>query len=485
MKKYVLGLCLLTSSIISFCQDAPEFDLITNKITAEEKIRTDYLERYTKCIVNIEAGNESGQGLLVGPNLVLTSYSLVAGKSGLSYKDVSGRTKYFDGYIAADPARGIILLKTSDVYTQFHGLSITAYNSFFPQWQKNMFLLHKEGNKYTVDRASLADRELPKADSRILGYIPRKVNYAGVKPVQGYIVFDPSMMMAGIIVYINGEPFHINNRPLLELSLYKDLSPINLSDLPLYTVPTDTKGKEKPVIYKIGLLDEKKTTNGKKIYDALSLDYIKREQQALSCYFTFKSLGWTGGINFSPNLRLIDQQTGMIYHQSTTETPYYVYNSTSYRKVIRFENIPASVNHIKLFNLPADVYEYEKALRYKTDPSVRRFFDDVIINNFPTTKKTDYDLEEDFSNEGTVAFYGLSSSNFKEAVRILIDGKQVGELTRFYTDENKTDFCGLSSSVTVKLKVGEYKYKAIMGKQTIERKFMITKGKCSGQLIKF
>ncbi len=32
------------------------------------------------------------------------------------------------------------------------------------------------------------------------------------------------------------------------------------------------------------------------------------------------------------------------------------------------------------------------------------------------------------------AFYGLSSSNFKEAVRILIDGKQVGELTHFYTD---------------------------------------------------
>lgn len=272
----------------------------------------------------------------------------------------------------------------------------------------------------------------------------------------------------------------------MELALLKDLAPNQLSDLRPYQPGSESGKKSKPVIYKIGLTDEKKSRDGKKTYDILSLDYARRDKQKMDFFFTFKSLGWSSGINFNPNLRMIDLKTGMIYHPTEYGVAFNkVYNNTAERKIISFENVPEYVDQVKLFNLYTDVYEYEKDLRFNIELKSRRFFDNVILNNFPVTKKTDYELDEDLTTEGTVAFYGLTSSNFDDDVRILIDGKQVGVLTHYITNTYTTDFCGLKSSITVKLNAGEYKYKAIMGRKTIERKFMVTKGKCTGQLVKF
>lgn len=477
MKRYILGLCLLSSSMIVFCQEQkPEYDTTTNNIT---KFSTQYKDEYAQSIVNIQAGSESGQGLLVGTNLVLTSYSLIAGKSNVSYVDVSGRTKYFDGYIAADPARGIILLKTADVYSKFIDLFHTSYNASQDTYEQSLFLMHKDGNRYIIDKAVL-----PRIESKghyiTNAYILRKVNYTGAKPIQGYIDF--SYTLAGIIVYINGEPFHVNNRLLYELLLHKDLAPVNLADLPSQSAGTNNQ-QSKPSIYKIGLNTESSGETS-----TVTLDYVKRDQQKLSLYFTFKANpSHSKGSSFKPILSLIDLKSGIIYHPSSTENiPTFVYNTTSSRGAIHYENIPASVNQVKLRTLPIDVYDLHKTrleLRYQF---YDKYFEKVIIYNFPTTKKTHYALDEDFTDGGTVSFYCLkSSSNMTGDVRISIDGDAVGTLTRYYTDLNTKDFCGESASITVKLKPGEYKYKAVMGGNKIERKFKVTKGNCSAQLIKF
>jgi hypothetical protein len=487
MKKCLLGLCLLALPLIVLCQEEkPDFDLVTNNITPEEKIQTNYLIPFTKCIVNIESDGGNGQGIIVGPDLVITSYSLVAGRSGLSYRDASGSRKYFDGYIAADPSRGIILLKTQSAHPSWLNPGFTYLNPYLPWYNSKMYLLHRNGNRYTIDRAELSDNKEPSGDPKKLIHIPRQVVYNGKQPIPGHLVFDRNMQWAGIITYFDGKPFQVNNRSLLELYLFKDLAPLSLSDLPSSVEESDTKKKSKPLIYKVGLVDERKTNNGKKIYDILSLDYVKREKQKLDLYFTFKSVDWSKGTKFDPILKLVDLKTGIIYHASANEFPSnFVYNSTSYRTAISYENVPPSVNHVKLFNFPEDLYKYESELRNKATPSVRRFFDDVIINNFPTTSKTDYDLEQSSAEEGTVTFYALKSSNLSGNVRIMIEGEEAGTITRYYSDENTTEFCGGSASVTVRLKTGEYTYKAIMDKKKIERKFMIQKGKCNNQLIKF
>lgn len=484
MKKYVLGLCLLISCIVAVCQERkPEYDTITNNI---KKFRPDYKDPYAQATVSIQAGNESGQGLVIGSNLVLTSYSLVAGKSDLSYKDASGKTKYFDGYIAADPVRGIIILKTEDVYTQLIQMSTTSFNTALSLYKQKVFIWHKDGNRFIVDTAILPRNEEVKGNYKEYGYLPRKVDYAGPRPIQGYIDFDESQLFVGMIVYKDGQPFHINNRPMFELSIFNDLAPLNIADLPT-DFSFNGNPKSKPSIYKIDLFSETKgSNNSKTVYDRITLDYAKRDQYKLSFYFTVRSFAFTSGFNFTPNLRMIDLKTGIVYTPSSTDNaPSYVYNNTSNRVAIHFQNIPASVNHVKLFNLPVDVYDYYKELQSRYSFTAKKFFDDVIISNFPTTKKTHYDLDEDFSNEGTVSFYCLESSNMTGDVRISIDGDVAGTLSKYYTDPSITDFCGRSSTVTVKLKPGEYKYKAVMGGKSIERKFMITKGKCLGQLIKF
>lgn len=484
MKTILLALCLLALTFIAVCQEQkPEYDTITNKI---QKFRPQYKDPYAQYTVSIQAGSESGQGLVIGTNLVITSYSLVAGKSELSYIDASGKTRYFDGYIAADPARGIILLKTGEVYPQFIPLTSTSMNTSLSLYRQNIFFWQKDGNRYIIDTTSLPRHEEIKGNYKEYGYIPRRVNYTGAKPIQGYIDFDESMLFVGMIVYINGQPYHINNRPLFELSLFGDLAPLNISDLPRSFSSTENL-KSKPSIYKIGLFSETKgTNNSTKVYDRITLDYAKREQQTLSFYFSVQSLGWTNGFNFSPNLRMIDLKTGIVYHPSSSNNiPGYVYNNTTNRAVIHFQHIPANVNHVKLFNLPLDIYDYHKELQNKYSVSTKKFFDDVIISNFPSTKKPHYDLDEDHTNEGSVSFYCLTSSNMTGDVRISIDGDVVGTLSKYYTDLTITDFCGRSSTVTVKLKPGEYKYKAVMGGKSIERKFMISKGKCLGQLIKF
>ena len=486
MKKYVLGLCLLSASLLAAGQDPTmEFDLTTNNITAKDEVKTESLARYVKSIMNIEAGNESGQGLMIAPDLMIASYSLIAGKSDVTYADETGKRKYFDGYIAADPARGIVLLKTADLQSSYIAPSYTAYNAFLGTYEKTVISMKRSNNKYILNKVTIPGIQEIKGAWINQSYIPRKVQYQGNKPEQGEMIFSNNMFY-GIIVYIDGEPFHINNRPLMELYLFKDLAPNHLSDLRPYYAGSEAGKKSKPVIYKIGLTDEKKTRDGKKTYDILTLDYARRDKQRMDLYFSFKSLGWSSGINFNPNLRMIDLKTGIIYHPTEYGVSLNkVYNNTTERKIISFENVPEYVDQVKLFNLYTDVYEQEKDLRYNSEFKSRRFFDNVIFNNFPVTKKTDYELDEDLTNEGTVAFYGLSSSNFDDNVRILIDGKQVGVLTHYITNTYTTDFCGLKSSITMKLKPGEYKYKAIMGRKTIERKFMVTKGKCTGQLVKF
>lgn len=484
MKKYVLGLCLLIPSLTAVCQEQkPVYDTVTNNI---RKFRTEYKDPYAQATVSIQAGSESGQGLVIGSNLVLTSYSLVAGKSDLSYKDASGRTKYFDGYIAADPVRGIIILKTEAVHTQLVQMSSTSYNTSLSLYKQKVSIWHKDGNRFIVDTAILPRNEEIKGNYKVYGYLPRKVDYAGPGPIQGYIDFDESNLFVGMIVYKDGHPYHINNRPMLELSLFGDLAPLNIADLPT-SFSVGGNQKSKPSIYKIDLFSETKGfNNSKTVFDRITLDYAKRDQQNLSFYFTVRAFEYTSGFEFTPNLRMVDLRTGIVYTPSSYDNaPSYVYNNTSNRAAIHFQNIPASVSHVKLFNLPVDVYDYYKELQSRYSFTAKKFFDNVIISNFPVTKKPHYDLEEDFTNEGTVSFYCLESSNMTDNVRISIDGDVAGTLTKYYTDRSITDFCGRSSTVTVKLKPGEYKYKAVMGGKSIERKFMITKGKCLGQLIKF
>lgn len=487
MKKCLLGLCLMAISFTTYCQsDKPAFDLTTNHITSDEKVKTDYLVGFAKSIITIEADNESGQGIVVGPDLVITSLSLVANKSSVHYRDASGSRKYFDGYLAADPSRGIVLLKTRETHASFLNPGFTYLNPSIPFYKSDMFLMHHNGNVYTIDRASLADTKEPSGDTKKLVHIPRKLNYKGAKPVPGYLVIDKDMIWGGMITYIEGIPHLVNNKSLLELYLLKDLAPLDLSELRFAETGNDTRKKQKPVIYKVGLVDERKNNNGKKVYDILSLDYIKREQQKLDFFFTFKSIDWSKGTSFNPSLTMIDLKSGFVYHPSTNDFPSnFVYNSTSYRSCISFDNVPSSVSHVKLFNLPEDIYKYESELRNKSTPAVRRFFDDVIINNFPVTSKTTYALEELSDNEGTVTFYALQSSNISGVVKIMIDGEEAGTITKYYSDPNSTEFCGGTASVTVRLKTGEYTYKAIMDKKKIERKFLIQKGKCNPQLIKF
>lgn len=481
MKNSLLAFCLLIC-IGSYAQEfTPVFDTITNNIQPEERFTGKYISSYVTHFVTIKADEEVGQGLLVGNDLVITSLSLIAGKSNVSYTyGTSDRPLRFDGYVAVDRARGIVLLKTKEYYSS-HTSPGHAYARSVSSSRADFFLFHKDKETYIVDRAKLVD------DNSSYNYRPdinqpRKVLYEGNKPVNGYQVYN-SMGTAGMIVYLNGQPFHLNNSTLSELMVYKDLPVNSLSDLVFYPL-SDKKSKSKSTLYKIGLMYENK--GSKSVWDVLSLDYVKRDQQQLTFYFSFTSKDWSAGTHFEPRLDIVDLKTGNVYHSTNPiKTRNFVYNQTTYRYAAVFDNVPENVNHVRIFDMPQNIYEYHQNISMKTKPKNRKFFEDVIINNYPTTNKPVYDLDENADGEGTVSFYAIESSNLQGSATIYVDGKQVGAVSRYYTNPKQTEFCGKSATVTVRLKAGEHKVKITMGRKTIERKIKVQAGKCFEQLIKF
>lgn len=490
MKKILLMLFAGLSSYCVYAQSATVPTLDTSLLAAEEleKLHPDNIRKELAAIAFIDADGEKGQGVFLDKDLLLTSYSLVANKNNIQYYvhgDPVGRN--IAGYVVADEAHGLVLLKTSDINdnstvsphysSQMIPPTITSDLMVYYVTQQNM-------DAYRIGRM-LVPKPEPLHNNRFKNYYLVPTDYKG-EPINGYVILSLYGNTRGLMVYKEGKPFLANAYLMQSLLFHKGLDVKRMADLPLtYAKP---KKNGKPVLYKAAVSYDRMIKGRKGVYDRTILNYIKRSNTSLSLYFTHTPLNVYRAAVFNPNLQMIDLETGMIYRPAEEEpdNSQRVYNKTSYYTSFHFENIPPSVNRVMFFNIPEKIWDYIKEMRYDQSDYFNPFFSTVLLNNFSGVKKADYDLEENRSNEGTVAFYLLKNSNAQGNAKVFVNGKEAGNLNRYYNSLYDEGYCGLDAAITLRLKAGEYKYKAVAAnKVVIERKFRVEAGKCNSVQIKF
>lgn len=481
-------LLLLIMPFIGYSQsdEDPVYDL-SSVITDEGKeFNTEYIDRFISYIAHIDADGQTGQGLFIGKDIIITSLSLVANNYNVTY------TSHFDAtpqrvteYIVADEANGLVLLKAprpNDAYMVPELLGGT-----FPSYDLDMYFLYANTGSYKIEKAVLPSRKEERSstpDFDVNSLSP--VQYEGSRNLNGSVLFPEGMRPVGLIVHKNEKPFLANKWQIQSLVFHSDLDAKPLSRLAVSLAPLKTE-RSKPDLYEVALNFERKPVGFKSVYAQITLNYVQRQGNHLDFYFAYKPVFSTVPSLFNPDLQLIDLETGMIYRPVKRRLPNnLVYTNTSYLASFSFQNVPSSVNRVKFFDLPADLPKYFSNIRSGQVDFDRPFFTPFIINNYPQVKKPQYNLNENVSDEGTVAFYLLKNSNTGGTgqTRIYVNGKDVGVLDRYYNMDHE-DYCGRSASITLRLKAGEYKYKAVSGNKMIERKFIVKKGECSNQHVKF
>jgi hypothetical protein len=386
-----------------------------------------------------------------------------------------------------DEANGLILLQTREMDESFMAPIHFSLSHYFPSYSRDCFIFHKDQNKYIAAQALVPSRDGEKqpANNPDEFHFSKVELVDKVRPVPGHLIFDNQSILAGMIVYRNGAPYLANNRILHKIFYHKDLEPKRLWDL-TDASEKSSKTKLKSQLFKTDILyDRKYSKTNDKVWSSLKLNYVERNNQQLTFYFFFKPRSYQSEV-FNPQLEIVDLETGKIYRPRDPNLKNTkVYSSTTYKAFYAFENIPESVRKIRFFNIPPDLQKYQNTLLYNQTDWFNPFFPDLIIDNYPLVKKAVYPLNENSENEGSVVFYLLENSKVTGAVKIYLDGKEAGSLSKYYNDGKKDDYCGLDAALTLRLKPGEYKYKAVMGKSVIERKFRVEKGKCSNQHVKF
>ncbi|MEO6683781.1 MAG: hypothetical protein ABIN48_13245 [Ginsengibacter sp.] len=486
MRKYLCWFILLCSFQAVAQTSEPVIDI--HSLSFKEEVKTQYLLRYLPIIVIIEADGTKGQGIRVARNLILTDLSLVQNKRSVLYQshDDPAR-KVIEDYIVADEANGLILLQTTEMDERFMDPIHFSTSHFFPSYNQDCFVFHKDQNKYIAAQALVPSRN----DEKRPANNPDEFHFSKVeivdkiRPVPGHLIFDKHSIVAGLMVYRKGVPYVANNRILHKILFHKDLEPKRLADL-TDASKKPSKSKSKSQIFQTDILyDKKYSPTNNKIWSSLKLTYVERSNQQLTFCFLFKPRSYQSEV-FNPQLEIVDLETGEIYRpRDPNMKNTKVYSSTTYKAFYTFENIPDNVRKIRFFNIPPDLQKYNTTLFYNQNDLYNPFFPDLIIDNYPLVKKAFYPLNENSENEGSVVFYLLENSNVNGSVKIYLDGKEVGSLSKYYSDGKKDDYCGLEATITLRLKPGEYKYKAVIDRKVIERKFKVEKGKCSNQHVKF
>lgn len=491
MKKILLMLFAGLSSYCVYAQSVTVPTLDTSLLDAGEleALRSDNIKKELSAIAFIDADGEKGQGIFLDKDLLLTSYSLVANKNSVRYY-VQGDPveRSIAGYVVADEAHGLILLKTADI----HDNSIVSpyYSSQMlpPAITSDLvvyYLSRQNTDTYQIGRASVPKPEYPGV-RRFEHYHLVPMDYKGADPVNSCVILSLYGTTRGLMVYKEGKPFLANALLMQSLLFHKGLDVKRTGDLPL--AYAKQKKSSKSTLYKAAVSYDRMINGRKGVYDRTTLNYIKRGHSSLSLYFTHTPLNVYRSRLFNPNLQMIDLETGMIYRPEERETDdsHRVYTGTSYFTSFHFANVPPSVNRVMFFNIPEKVWDYMKEVGYNRPDYFNPFFSTLLLNNFSGIKKADYDLDENRADEGTIAFYLLKNSNARGNAKVYVNGKEAGSLDRYYNNPQNEGYCGLDAAITLRLKAGEYKYKAVAGnKAVIERKFRVEAGKCTSIQVKF
>jgi hypothetical protein len=411
--------------------------------------------------VTIQTDKSLGSGFFVAPNIIATNYHVVEGATDAFCFLNNSISKYkIEGYLAADKAVDLVLLKVSSLSKPALKMSTQGVT---PGQQV-----------YVIG----SPRGLPATISD--GIVSGMRDFDGYKLIQMTAPISPGSSggpvlnsigeLIGISVSQVTDGQNLNfaiPKSCLELLLqFKKDVPIPISTL--YSDEEEYKNNETTNYY-----DEDKTYKFNVFMNnkpELTLDYMNHYNDMTCFLFTYdmKNIGLKTQTIFMEDYRLVDLETGEIYYGISTdlsseENSRVIYNGTKSRFSVCFDRLPKKVRKFHLMEGECSSSSF--------------CFYNINLEKYYTTNDVNWSLYINNDNEGTVSFYTKQSIGH---IDIYINDLFFGTLTKYFSDQNYIPDCGDTGDamVTARLPVGTYTYKAVCGKLQWTNTFTITREGC-------
>ncbi|MBM3431688.1 MAG: trypsin-like peptidase domain-containing protein [Bacteroidetes bacterium] len=458
---------MATSKIKRLVQKAVCFFFLVTAFTGLQAQDASQIYRNTiSSTVTIETDIGLGSGFFVGQDIIATNYHVVEGATtAYCYLNNSQNRYKIAGYVAADKSVDLILLKVEGLFRP--PLKISSTN--VTPGQKIYAMGSPKGLPATISDGIVSG--LRDFDGYKLVQITAPISSGS----SGGPILNTSGEVVGVAVgqYVDGQNlnFAIPKSNLELLISFKKAYALSISTLEHSEDAEDseavTKSKKsfgKDIIYEMGIYKRGNT--------ALSLDYFSNVGDYSVFYFTYahESDDSPSQSIWMEDYRLVDLETGEVYHAKSTDLPNeddprIIYNGTKSRFAVWFDRLPKGVEQFSLM-------EGECA-------ETSFCFLDIDINDYEEATDFDADLYTDTDEEGTVAFYTYYGNSGD--IEISLEGISVGKLTKFFNNKSYSPGCGESGTLTLRLPAGTYNYTAADSKYKWNGKITINANKCTKQ----
>lgn len=458
------SILMATSKIKTLVQRAVCFFFLLTAYTGVQA--QDASQVYKNAIsstVTIETDIGIGSGFFVGQDIIATNYHVIEGAStAYCYLNNSQNRYKIAGYVAADKSVDLILLKVEGLFRP--PLKISAKN--VTPGQKIYAMGSPKGLPATISDGIVSG--LRDFDGYKLVQITAPISSGS----SGGPILNTAGEVVGVAVgqYVDGQNlnFAIPKSNLELLVSFKKAYALSITTLEhsedTETVTKTKKSFGKDITYELGIY---KSGN-----DALTLDYFSNVGDYSVFYFTYthESDEAASQSIYMEDYRLVDLETGEVYHAKSTDLPTQddpriIYNGTKSRFTVTFDRLPKGVEQFSLMEGECAENSF--------------CFLDIDLNDYEEATDFDEDLYADTDEEGTVSFYTYYGGSGETSISL--EGISVGKLTKYFNNKSYKPGCGESGTLTLRLPAGTYNYTAADSKYKWSGKITINANKCTKQ----
>lgn len=434
--------------------------LLLALLTRFAVLAQDATQVYRKTVdatVTIETETSLGSGFLVAPGIIATNYHVIEGnRVAFCYTNGSGGRHRVDGYLAVDSVADLVLLQVS-----------TLRPTPLPLAQPGL----QPGQRLFVMGSP---KGLPATISD--GIVSGLRNFGGRELIQmtapvspgssGGPVLNEQGAVIGVAVLSRTDGQNLNFAvPLSALTtLLRSRRSTPLPLAALLVQPVDTS----PLLSADRILELGIVTPDR---PGLRLDYLASQADKTVLFFTYthQSDNQRYQTVWMDDYRLVDNQSGRVYHATSTDlprqsAPRIIYKGTQSHFRVVFDRIPDSVQRFSLL---------------EGDCTATSFcFPDIDLHDFDAVDQTDLDAYADTADEGTVTFYSTYGQG--GTISFTVEGYDVGSLSQYFNGNTSPD-CGQEGTITLRLNSGTYNYTASNSTYHWQGQFTITKNGCTRQ----
>ena len=421
-------------------------------------------ERSIRSVVTIQSSVGSGSGFIVAPQVVATNHHVVSGMTkAVCFTDADGTRYVVDGYLLADEANDLALLKVSGLTER--PLIISPYDA--RPGQRIYVMGTPIGLEGTISEGLISSVRNLRGGKKLQISAPISEGSSGgpVMNVTGEVVgISCSKIESGENINFAIPVEYLKKMLAGTLTNVHDLSTLPPMEDEQKSV-SDTKDMGKAeLIYDIGYADEG---------SILSFDYLVHFRDSTCLYFTYDMTDVSEADSVSEywlaDHRIIDISSGEVIKAIRSNllgneaNPHRIYRGTKIYYSITFPRLAPAIRNFNLMAGNCEEGDY--------------CFRNIRLRDYTTADGMKWRTYENPEPEGTVSFFSRSP---KEKYTVILGNVNLGTLSAPWSEKSVNPNCGNTgnSVLTARLPIGSYKYKATFGDKTINGEVKVTQEGC-------